>query len=85
MAAAATETGGITAAEPLAVDAMLTLACCCYCYFVVAGCPARYGIQQALDLGADGVMVPLVNSRADAEQVRVAARNWHACGSYHEA
>jgi 2-keto-3-deoxy-L-rhamnonate aldolase RhmA len=36
---------------------------------VVAGCAARYGIQQALDLGADGVMVPLVNSRDDAEQV----------------
>jgi 2-keto-3-deoxy-L-rhamnonate aldolase RhmA len=31
--------------------------------------PARYGIQQALDLGADGVMVPLVNSREDAQQV----------------
>ncbi|KAF6255716.1 Pyruvate/Phosphoenolpyruvate kinase-like domain-containing protein [Scenedesmus sp. NREL 46B-D3] len=35
----------------------------------VGGPDDRYGIQQALDLGADGVMVPLINSRADAEQV----------------
>jgi 2-keto-3-deoxy-L-rhamnonate aldolase RhmA len=28
----------------------------------------RYGMQQALDLGADGVMVPLVNTKRDAEQ-----------------
>eukprot|EP00882_Tetradesmus_deserticola_P031594 GHRQ01035734.1.p1 GENE.GHRQ01035734.1~~GHRQ01035734.1.p1 ORF type:complete len:268 (+),score=93.02 GHRQ01035734.1:101-904(+) len=34
----------------------------------VGGPDDRYGIQQALDLGAHGVMVPLVNSRADAEQ-----------------
>eukprot|EP00879_Flechtneria_rotunda_P033798 GHRR01037585.1.p1 GENE.GHRR01037585.1~~GHRR01037585.1.p1 ORF type:complete len:116 (+),score=27.66 GHRR01037585.1:285-632(+) len=34
----------------------------------VGGPTDRFGIQQALDLGADGVMVPLVNSRSDAEE-----------------
>lgn len=33
----------------------------------VGGPTDKFGIQQALDLGAHGVMVPLVNSRADAE------------------
>ncbi|KAF8068167.1 rhmA [Scenedesmus sp. PABB004] len=34
----------------------------------VGGPNDRFGIQQALDLGAHGIMVPLVNSRADAEE-----------------
>uniref|UniRef100_A0A383VZ87 HpcH/HpaI aldolase/citrate lyase domain-containing protein n=1 Tax=Tetradesmus obliquus TaxID=3088 RepID=A0A383VZ87_TETOB len=34
----------------------------------VGGPNDRYGIQQALDLGADGVMVPLVNSKEDTQQ-----------------
>eukprot|EP00775_Hariotina_reticulata_P005762 gene5762-6002_t len=34
----------------------------------VGGPTDRFGIQQALDLGADGVMIPLVNTRAEAEQ-----------------
>jgi 4-hydroxy-2-oxoheptanedioate aldolase len=34
----------------------------------VGGPSDRFGIQQALDLGAHGIMVPLVNSRADAEE-----------------
>eukprot|EP00878_Enallax_costatus_P038289 GHUV01043481.1.p1 GENE.GHUV01043481.1~~GHUV01043481.1.p1 ORF type:complete len:149 (+),score=41.58 GHUV01043481.1:362-808(+) len=34
----------------------------------VGGPNDRYGMQQALDLGADGIMVPLVNNRKDAEE-----------------
>lgn len=34
----------------------------------VGGPDDQFGMQQALDLGADGVMVPLVNTRADAER-----------------
>lgn len=34
----------------------------------VGGPGDRFGIQQALDLGGDGVMVPLINSKADAEE-----------------
>jgi len=34
----------------------------------VGGYHDRIGIQQALDLGADGILVPMVNNRQEAEQ-----------------
>jgi 4-hydroxy-2-oxoheptanedioate aldolase len=34
----------------------------------VAGSHDREGIQQALDMGADGILVPYVNSRKEAEE-----------------
>jgi 4-hydroxy-2-oxoheptanedioate aldolase len=34
----------------------------------VAGYHDREGIQQALDLGADGILVPYINSRKEAEE-----------------
>ncbi len=40
----------------------------------VAGCHDRGGIQQSLDMGADGVLVPYINT---AEEARLAVRCCH--------
>ena len=40
----------------------------------VAGCHDRGGIQQALDLGADGVLVPYINTAEEARQAVSCAR-----------
>src|SRR6266513_2396141 len=40
----------------------------------VAGYHDRGGIQQALDLGADGVLIPYINTAAEAKQVVSCAR-----------
>ena len=40
----------------------------------VAGYHDRAGIQQALDLGADGVLVPYINSADEARQAVSCAR-----------
>ena len=40
----------------------------------VAGYDDRSGIQQALDLGADGVLVPYINTAAEARQAVSCAR-----------
>jgi 2-keto-3-deoxy-L-rhamnonate aldolase RhmA len=35
----------------------------------VGGYTDRSGIQQSLDLGADGILVPYINSKKEAEEV----------------
>jgi hypothetical protein len=35
----------------------------------VAGYTDRSGIQQSLDLGADGILIPYINTRKEAEEV----------------
>jgi len=40
----------------------------------VGGAHDRNGIQQSLDLGADGILVPYINTKAEAEAAVTAAR-----------